>query len=250
MNGLTASRVGPVLLLTIQRPDKRNAVDHMVLAAMSQSLDMFEADDTLRTGIISGADGTFCAGADLADRLAGNKVVDANGFAGVTRRRRTKPLIAAVEGYAVGGGFELALSCDMIVASRTAKFGLPEVKRSVLAAEGGLFRTARALGKSTAMHIALTGQPIDATRLYELGLVCELTAAGEALSAAVRIAEEIGANPKEAVLESRALIEQAVEYGADSLWADTRRAYSRIRRSANYRRGAQAFVSKESPEWD
>ncbi|WP_157951400.1 enoyl-CoA hydratase-related protein [Rhodococcus opacus] len=235
--------------MSINRADKRNAVDHHVLAEMSRALDHLEADVDLRVGVLTGVGPHFCAGADLTDRVAGNAIINANGLAGVTRRARTKTLICAVEGYALGGGFEIALSCDMIVASETARFGLPEVRRAVIAAEGGLHRITAALGKSMAMYLALSGRTIDAARLFKLGLVCELTASGKATTVATRLASEIAGHAPESVVETRALIEAAATVGDEHLWEETESAYSRVRRSPNYRVGARAFLAKKPPQW-
>ncbi|MFI7166263.1 enoyl-CoA hydratase-related protein [Rhodococcus erythropolis] len=249
MRAVERTQNGAVLNLSINRADKRNAVDHHVLKEMSSALAYLETNADLRVGVLTGSGGHFCAGADLADRVAGNAIIDANGLAGLTRLSRTKPLICAVEGYALGGGFEIALACDIIVASETARFGLPEVKRAVLAAEGGLHRTTTALGKSMAMYLALSGRTIDAARLFELGLVCELTPVGEATNVATRLALEIAGHAPESVLETRALIEAAATVADELLWEKTESAYSRVRRSPNYRVGARAFLAKEPPQW-
>ena len=169
-----------IALITLNRPDARNAVNGEVARALESALDQYEGDDTLWAAILAAAGTVFCAGADLKEIAAGNRATlstERGGFAGIVKRARTKPLIAAVNGAAVAGGCEIALACDLIVASENAIFGLPEVKRSLIAAAGGLFRLPRAIGRAVAMEMILTGDPIDAERAYALGLVNTVTAA-------------------------------------------------------------------------
>src|SRR5437870_12238631 len=197
---------GRVAILTIRRPEARNAVNGEVAKSMEAGIDRLEDDPEVWVGVVAGEGPVFSAGADPKVIAAGNPAelqTERGGFGGITRRERTKPLVAAVDGPALAGGCEIALACDMIVASRQAAFGLPEVKRSLVAAAGGLFRLPRALPRNVALEIALTGDPIDADRAYNLGLVNELVDPGQALDKAVALAERICANAPLAVRPSR-----------------------------------------------
>jgi enoyl-CoA hydratase/carnithine racemase len=185
-DAVLSERRGRVLLITINRPDQRNAVNEAVAAGIAGALDDLDAEPELSVGIITGAGKGFCAGMDLKAFVAGERPwVEGRGFAGITQRAADKPLIAAVEGFAVAGGLEVALACDLIVASRGTRLGIPEVKRGLIAAGGGLLRLPRALPRNVAMEMALTGDPIDAERAHELGLVNRLAEAGEALTVAL-----------------------------------------------------------------
>jgi enoyl-CoA hydratase len=241
---VTTRTIGRVLLITIDRPHVHNAVDRTVLVGMRAALDRLESAPGLQAGVLTGAGGTFCSGADLRARLAGEQVVDDNGFAGLTRRRRAKPLIAAVEGHAFGGGMELALACDIVVAARDARFGLPEVRRAVLAAEGGLYRSASVLGRKVAMQLALTGEPIAAERAHQLGLVNELTDPGKALETAVAIAERIAANAPESVRQSKRVIDESAGLAEDAAWELTQEAYAAVKASPEFREGARSFLAR------
>src|SRR6478736_166134 len=179
-------RRGAILLVTLNRPDARNAVNAALAEGVAAALDELDAEDELSVGVLTGAGKGFSSGMDLKAFVAGESSYAADrGFAGITQRAAEKPLIAAIEGFAVAGGFEVALSCDLIVAARGARLGIPEVKRSLVAAGGGLLRLPRSLPRGVAMEMALTGDPIDAERAYELGLVNRLTEPGEALAAAL-----------------------------------------------------------------
>src|SRR5215212_5980509 len=176
---------GDVLEITIDRPEARNAVNLAVAEGIAAALDRLDGEESLRAGILTGAGGTFCAGMDLKAFVAGERPhVEGRGFAGIVQGPPRKPLIAAVEGYAVAGGFEVALACDLIVAARDARFGIPEVKRSLVAAAGGLLRLPRRIPYHLAMELALTGEPISAERAAEMGIVNRLSDPGGALDAA------------------------------------------------------------------
>lgn len=240
---------GQVLVMTIQRPEVRNAVNASVMRGLNDALRRLAQEDSLRVGILTGAGGAFCSGADLRARAAGEQVVNDTGFAGLTRLARDKPLIAAVEGAAVGGGFELVLACDLVVAADDAVFGLPEVRRAVLAAEGGLYRSIQALGRNVAMQVALTGDPIDAERAYGLGLVNVLTSRGAALAAARELAERICLNAPEAVRQSRRVIVETVGEHEALAWERTQEAYELVKKSDDYREGVRAFLGRRPPRW-
>src|SRR3954470_14348602 len=197
---------GRVALLTINRPEARNAVNGAVANGMEEAIDRLEADDDVWVGILTGTGSVFSAGADLkaiAEGTAAQMQTKKGGFAGIARRERTKPIIAAVNGPALAGGCEIVLSCDLVVASTEARFGIPEVKRSLVAAAGGLFRLPRALPRNVAMELALTGDPIDAERAHALGLVNVLTEPGGAVDGALALAERIAVNAPLAVRASR-----------------------------------------------
>src|SRR5579862_732178 len=199
-----SERHGRVLLITINRPDQRNAVNGAVAHGIASALDALDADGRLSVGVLTGACKGFCAGMDLKGFVSGDRPhVEGRGFAGITQRAADKPLIAAVEGFAVAGGLEVALACDLIVAARGAKLGIPEVKRSLVAAGGGLLRLPRVLPRNVAMELALTGDPLLAERGYELGLVNRLTEPGAALDAALELAAQISANAPLALVASK-----------------------------------------------
>src|SRR5919199_1567311 len=177
---------GGVLTITLNRPQARNAVDQALAEGVAAALDRLDAEDGLRIGVLTGAGGTFCAGMDLKAFVTGERPwVGDRGFAGITQRAARKPLIAAVEGFALAGGFEIALSCDLIVAASDARFGIPEVKRSLVAAAGALLRLPKRIPYHLAMELALTGDPITAERAHEIGIVNRLAEPGSALDAAV-----------------------------------------------------------------
>src|SRR5579884_1907947 len=183
-----SERRGRVLLITINRPDQRNAVNGAVAHGIAAALDELDGDAGLSVGVLTGAGKGFCAGMDLKAFVAGERPhVEGRGFAGITQRSADKPLIAAIEGFAVAGGLEVALSCDLIVASRGARLGIPEVKRSLVAAGGALLRLPRILPRTIAMELALTGEPIDAERAHELGLVNRLAEPGETVERALEV---------------------------------------------------------------
>ena len=243
---------GRVAVLTINRPEARNAVNGDVAKAMEEGIDRLEDDPDLWAGVVAGNGPVFSAGADLKVVAAGRPqdlLTERGGFAGIARRDRRKPLVAAVDGPALAGGSEIALACDMIVASRQAAFGLPEVKRSLVAAAGGLFRLPRAVPRNIALEIALTGDPIDAERAYTLGLVNELVDAGKALESAVALAERVVANAPLAVWATRKVVLGSAGEGDDVGWRLTEEAFADILRSEDFAEGPRAFVEKRPPEW-
>ncbi len=243
---------GRVAVLTINRPEARNAVNGEVASGMEAALDRLESEDDVWVGIVTGAGPVFSAGADLKAIASGQAAAlntERGGFAGIARRSRTKPVIAAVDGPALAGGCEIALSCDMIVASTSAAFGLPEVKRSLVAAAGGLFRLPRALPTNIAMELALTGDPIPAERAHSLGLVNELVEPGKAVEAAVALAERICANAPVAVRESRKIVLAALTSDDDALWRMTGEAFGRVVQTEDFSEGPKAFIEKRPPEW-
>src|SRR5947208_179211 len=191
---LTERRDG-VLLIKLNRPDLRNAVNAALAEGVAAALDELDADDALSVGVLTGAGKGFSSGMDLKAFVAGESPYAGDrGFAGITQRAAEKPLIAAIEGFAVAGGFEVALSCDLIVAARGARLGVPEVKRGLVAAGGALLRLPQRIPYHLAMELALTGDPVDAERAHELGLVNRLTEPGGAVDAALELADAIVKN--------------------------------------------------------
>ena len=244
--------IGRVAVLTLNRPEARNAVNGDVAREMEAHLDKLEADDDIWLGIVAGNGPVFCAGADLkaiASGQAGELQTKRGGFAGIATRERTKPLIAAVDGPALAGGTEIVLSCDLVVASTNAKFGIPEVKRSLVAAAGGLFRLPRALPLNIAMEAALTGDPISAERAAHFGLVNELVEPGKAKEAALALAERISANAPLAVRESRQVVLAALRGDDEHLWKITIEAMAKVMSSEDFNEGPRAFIEKRAPQW-
>ncbi|TDC89813.1 crotonase/enoyl-CoA hydratase family protein [Actinomadura sp. 7K507] len=241
---------GGVLVITIDRPQARNAVNENVAHAIAKAVDRLDSDPALQVGVITGAGGTFCAGMDLKAFVRGeHPVVEGRGFAGFVQRRPRKPLIAAVEGYALAGGFEIVLACDLVVASRGASFGIPEVKRSLVAAGGGLLRLQHRIPYHIAMELALLGNHAGAERMSELGLVNRLVDDGAALGTALGLAREIAANGPLAVAASKRIIEESADWTEEEAWTEQDRIARPVSRSRDAREGATAFAEKRPPVW-
>ncbi|MBO0819643.1 MAG: crotonase/enoyl-CoA hydratase family protein [Nocardiopsaceae bacterium] len=239
-----------VMVITINRPKARNAVTAAVAEGVAAALDDLDKSDDLAAGIVTGAGGTFCAGMDLKGFLRGERPdVPGRGFAGLTEAPPAKPLIAAVEGYALAGGCEVVAACDLVVAARGARFGLPEVKRGLAAAAGGLLRLPERLGPNVAMELALTGDFLAAPRAYELGLVNRLTEDGEALSGARELAATIAANGPLGVRASKRVIAESPAWPAGERWRRQREILDPVFTSQDAREGAQAFAEKRAPRW-
>ena len=243
---------GRVGVLTIRRPEARNAVNGDVAKGMEAAIDQLEDDADAWLGVVTGEGTVFSAGADLKAIAAGQAAdlqTQRGGFAGIVRRERTKPLIAAVDGPALAGGCEIALACDLIVASREAVFGLPEVKRSLGAVAGGLFRLPRAIGPKVAMEVVLTGDPLPAERAYALGMVNELTDPGKTLDAAMALAERIAANAPLAVRASRKVVAAALTEDDETLWNMGFAAMAELASTEDFAEGPRAFIEKRPPKW-
>ena len=239
-----------VLLVTLNRPDQRNAINAAVAQGIAAALDELDADTALSVGVLAGAGKGFCSGMDLKAFVAGESpVVEGRGFAGITQRAADKPLIAAVEGFAVAGGLEVAISCDLIVAARGARLGIPEVKRSLVAAGGGLLRLPRMLPRNIAMEMALTGDFISAERAAELGLVNRLADAGGALDAALELAGAIAANGPLALAATKRILTESVDWPDAEFFARQEAIAGPVRDSQDAREGATAFAEKRAPEW-
>jgi enoyl-CoA hydratase len=243
---------GRVAVLTINRPEARNAVNGDVASGMEAALDRFEDDAETWVAVLTGAGPVFSAGADLKAIATGQAAAlntKRGGFAGIAQRERTKPVIAAVDGPALAGGCEIVLSCDMVVASTGARFGLPEVKRSLVAGAGGLFRLPRALPTAVAMELVLTGDPIEAQRAYDLGFVNQLVEPGQAVEAAVALAERICVNAPVAVRESRSVVLAGAMADDETAWRLTNEAFGRVVQTEDFAEGPKAFIEKRPPEW-
>ncbi len=238
---------GRVLVVRMDRTDKRNAIDAEMTAGLDAALNRLEDDDALWSAVLTGGEAVFCAGTDL---IAGAGTPTARGGPyGVVARARTKPLVAAVEGLALGGGMELVLACDLVVAGRSATFGLPEVSRGVVATCGALFRGPRALPLNVARELLLTGDRLTADRAERLGFVNRLVEDGAALETAVALAERVCANAPVSVRATLHAVEQLVGADDDSGWAATTAATERVQASEDLREGISAFAEKRVPVW-
>ncbi|KRB87056.1 crotonase/enoyl-CoA hydratase family protein [Noviherbaspirillum sp. Root189] len=241
---------GQVLILTMNRPQARNAVSEALAHAMAAAMRDFDADPSLRVAVLTGAGGNFCAGMDLKAFARGERpMVPGAGFAGIVEKPPAKPLIAAVEGYAVAGGFEIALSCDLLVAGQGARFGLPEVRRGLVAAAGGLMRLPRRLPYHMAMELALTGGVLEAQRAYALGLVNALVEDGQALEAALGLARSIAENAPLALAASKRILSESASWPVDRMFELQASIADPIVNSEDAQEGANAFVEKRAPVW-
>ena len=250
MNVLSAERHGAVLVMTINRPAQRNAVNRAVSLAMADALHLLDADSGLRVGIVTGAGGNFCSGMDLKAFVDGERPeLEGRGFAGLTEAPPVKPLIAAVEGYALAGGCELALACDLIVAGADAAFGLPEVTRGLVAGSGGLVRLHERIPPAIALEYALTGGRMDATTAHRWGLVNRLVPAGAALETALALAETIAANAPLSVMASKRIMAEAPGWPLADRWERQRAMVEAVLASADAQEGARAFAEKRAPVW-
>ena len=243
---------GPFAVVKINRPEARNAVNGAVAQGIEDAIDKIEADDSIWVGILTGEPPVFCAGADLKEINSGNAgalQTQRGGFGGITQRERTKPIIAAVDGPALAGGTEIVLSCDLVVASTTATFGIPEVKRSLVAAAGGLFRLPRKIPFNIAMELALTGDPIAAELAHHHGLVNRLCEPGQALDTAIALAEQICANAPVAVRETRKIVLEATTAPDEIGWKMSMEGMAKAMSSEDFSEGLTAFIEKRPPKW-
>ncbi len=241
---------GGVLVITIDRPQARNAIDAAVAEGIAAALDRLDGDAALHVGVITGAGGYFSAGMDLKAFAAGQPShAGGRGFAGIVQRPPDTPLIAAIEGFAVTGGFEVALACDLIVAARGARLGIPEVKRSLVAAGGALLRLPARIPYHVAMELALTGDPISAERGHELGLVNRLAEPGAALDAALELAGAIAGNGPLALAATKRILREAPGWPAGAEWERQQEISGPVFASEDAREGAVAFAEKRPPTW-
>jgi enoyl-CoA hydratase len=243
---------GRVVILRINRPEARNAVNGEVSHAMEAELDACATDDDVWAVVITGTGDAFCAGADLkrvAKSEGGQLITKRGGFGGITTRDFPKPMIAAVNGHALAGGFEIVLACDLVVAAEDADFGIPEVKRGLFAAAGGLIRLPNRIPTATAMELALTGDPIDAHRAFELGLVNRVVARDDVLDAAVALAERVCANAPIAVRNSRTMVREARDLTEAEAWPRNYELAIEVFATKDSIEGATAFAEKRAPRW-
>jgi len=247
---LLVERRESVLLLTLNRPEVRNAIDTETATALAGALDDFEEDPTLRAAVICGAGGTFCSGMDLKAFARGEVPVDgARGFGGIVERPPSKPIIAAVEGNALAGGFEIVLSCDLVVAAEDARFGLPEVTRGLVAEAGGLLRLPRRIPFHVAMEWVLTGDAVVASEAARVGLVNRLVPADKTVATAVELAMRIAQNAPLATAATKRIIEESRDWPRESEFRMQSTISSAVRQSGDALEGARAFVEKRPPQW-
>ncbi|QOV33206.1 enoyl-CoA hydratase/isomerase family protein [Streptomyces ferrugineus] len=244
---VAVERHGHVLVIRMRRPAKRNAIDPGMTTSLDTALNELDDDPDLRCGILTGGEQVFSAGTDLA--VGAGDPTPRGGPYGVVRRQRTTPLIAAVEGVAFGGGFELVLACDMVVAGRSARFALPEVSRGVVATCGALFRAWRPLPLNVAKQMLLTGLPLSASRAHQLGLVNELVDDGQAEAAALTLAEQVCANSPLSVTATLTAVDRVAGETDEFGWEVTRHAIDTVLGSEDQREGVSAFLEKRRPRW-
>ena len=243
-------RDGAALIITINRPAVRNAINRAASEAIAAAMDRLDADQSLTIGILTGSGDHFCSGMDLKAFLAGERVeLPERGLAGITERAPKKPLIAAVEGFALAGGCEIALACDLIVASETAQFGIPEVRRGLIAGSGGLVRLPQRIPRQIALEYALTGKLMPAGAAHHWGLVNRLVPPGTALDGARALAGEICVNGPLAVQMSKRVMSEAPTWPVGEIWVRQRRVLEQVIASNDAREGATAFSEKRAPRW-
>lgn len=243
-------RENGILIVTINRPTARNAANKAVADGIAAAVDQLDGDADLRVGILTGAGGTFCSGMDLKAFVTGERpVVEGRGFCGIVQRPPVKPLIAAVEGYALAGGFELAIACDLIVAASNSKFGIPETKRGLVANAGGLLRLPRQIPVRIAKELALTGEFLSAERALHYGMINALAEPGEALAAALDLARKISGNAPLAIAASKWIIDHSQDWSTEEMFDRQQQISRPIFDSADAIEGAKAFAEKRVPNW-
>lgn len=250
MEDVLVEHIDGIVVITINRPSQRNAINRAVSYGVCAAVDELDARDDLRVGILTGAGGNFCAGMDLKAFLRGEATrVEGRGLMGIALTPPKKPLIAAVEGYALAGGFEAALACDLLVAARNAQFGLPEAKRGLAAAAGGLLRLPRLIPARIAMEIALTGDMVSAERLERHGLINSLTEPGEALAAAMDLARRIIANAPMSIAASKRVIVEQQDWSIAEMFERQVEITGPVLASEDAREGAAAFAERRPAHW-
>ena len=241
---------GKLLVITLCRPTMRNAIDRATSQALADAMDRLDSDDTVTVGILTGEGGHFCSGMDLKAFVKGERIeLPGRGLGGIIETPPKKPVIAAVEGFALAGGFEIALACDLIVAADNAQFGLPEVKRGLMAGSGGLLRLPQRIPRQIAMQYALTGDMMSAEEARQWGLVNLLTLPGEALGEAKTLAHKIAANAPLAVSVSKQVVSDSLHWPADERWQRQNDLLEIIIHSNDAKEGATAFSEKRPPLW-
>ncbi len=243
-------RRGNVLLITLNRPEVRNAVNAALAAGVAGALEELDADDALSVGVLTGAGGFFCAGMDLGAFVKGESPwFGDRGFAGIAQRSARKPLIAAIEGFAVAGGMEIALACDLIVAANGAKMGIPEAKRSLVAAGGALLRLPRRMPYHVVMELALTGDTMPAERFHELGVVNHLAEPGAAVDVALELAGRLARNGPLALVASKQILQEQFDWSSAEMWDKQAAISGPVFASEDSKEGASAFKEKRDPVW-
>jgi enoyl-CoA hydratase/carnithine racemase len=239
-----------VQVITINRPEAKNALNKAVAEGIAAAVDELDASDELRVGVLTGAGGSFSAGMDLKAFLRGESPsIEGRGLCGITQTPPRKPLIGAVEGWALAGGFELLLACDLVVAAETARFGVPEVKRSLVAGAGAALLLPRRVPFALALELLLTGDPLPAPRAAEIGLVNRLTAEGKALEGALELATTLAANGPLAVAATKAIARGSSDWTLAQGWAEQAALMQPVFGSEDAREGATAFAEKRAPVW-
>ena len=243
-------RRGNVLLITLNRPEVRNAVNAALAEGVGNALEELDGDDSLSVGVLTGAGGFFCAGMDLGAFVKGESPwFGDRGFAGIAQRSARKPLIAAIEGFAVAGGMEIALACDLIVAAKGAKMGIPEAKRSLVAAGGALLRLPRRMPYHVVMELALTGDAVPAERFHELGVVNSLAEPGSAVEVALELAERVAKNGPLALIASKRILQEQFDWSSAEMWEKQGAITGPVFTSEDAKEGASAFKEKREPVW-
>jgi enoyl-CoA hydratase len=243
-------RRGGVQLITINRPEAKNALNKAVAESIAAAVDELDESDELQVGILTGAGGTFSAGMDLKAFLTGETPsIAGRGLCGITETPPRKPLIGAVEGWALAGGFELLLACDLVVAAESARFGVPEVTRSLVAAAGAALLLPRRIPYALAVELLLTGKPIGAPRAAEIGLVNRVTAEGAALDGALELAETIAGNGPLALAATKAIARGTADWTLEEGWKRQAELIAPVFTSEDAREGAMAFAEKRKPVW-
>jgi enoyl-CoA hydratase len=239
-----------VLLITLNRPEVRNAVNAALAAGVAGALEELDGDDSLSIGVLTGAGGFFCAGMDLGAFVRGESPwFGDRGFAGIAQRSTRKPLIAAIEGFAVAGGMEIALACDLIVAAKGAKMGIPEAKRSLVAAGGALLRLPRRMPYHVVMELALTGDPFPAERFHQLGVVNSLAEPGSAVDVALELAGRLAKNGPLALAASKRILQEQFDWSSAEMWDKQGAISGPVFASEDAKEGANAFKEKRDPVW-
>jgi enoyl-CoA hydratase len=242
-------RAGAVQVITINRPQARNALNGAVAAGIRDAADELDADDDLRAGVLTGAGGTFSAGMDLKAFMRGESPTFAGrGLCGITQTPPRKPLVGAAEGWALAGGFELLLACDLVIAGASARFGVPEVKRSLVAGAGGALLLPQRIPRALALELLLTGDPIDAARAAEIGLVNRVVAEGMALATAIELATKIAANGPLALMATKEIARRGGDWTTDR-WDRAASVMGPVFKSQDAQEGARAFAEKRAPVW-
>jgi enoyl-CoA hydratase len=245
-----SERLGNVLLITLNRPEVRNAVNAALAAGIATALEELDDDPSLSVGVLTGAGGFFCAGMDLGAFVKGESPwFGDRGFAGIAQRASRKPLIAAIEGFAVAGGMEIALACDLIVAAQGAKIGIPEVTRSLVAAGGALLRLPRRMPYHVVMELALTGDPLPAERFHELGLINRITEPGGAVDSALELAGRLAKNGPLALVASKEILQKQFDWSSEEMWQQQGAISGPVFASEDAKEGANAFKEKREPSW-